>query len=602
MAGDRSALEDTAVRAPKPELKLAEGDRLQLVAQIGDRFETVRLPSHGEVTLGRGTACTVRLDDSSVSRAHAVLTIGRTLGIRDVGSANGTQVAGHSIAQGETVEIAIGDTITMGAAIAVIQRVAAARPPRRILSHDYFETRVEEECARRARAGGSFSVVRVNVKASASPQRVQDALARALRAHDVLASYAPHEYEVLVDTDRDGALEVAARLVAALSAAEIGAHTGVATCPNDGATAAALIAAANDSVRGRSANELAPVAHAEVMAGLRELVRRVAASTISVLILGETGVGKEVLAESLHRLSPRAGKAFLRLNCASLSNTLLESELFGHERGAFTGAVAQKRGLLETADGGTVFLDEVGELPVETQVKLLRVIEERKVMRVGGLNPLSLDVRFVAATNRDLEAEVARGAFRRDLFFRLNGVTVVVPPLRERVGEIEGLARTFLAEASRDLPRAPRLTPDALAMLEAYSWPGNIRELRNVIERATLLCGDEDITPKSLPVDRMTAPLAAPVLARPVPDAPPAPSERPGGPNAEYATDTYPTVAPGDLKSALETVERQKIVDALEQCLWNQTKAAQLLGVSRGVLIARLDQYAIARPRKRKMV
>src|SRR6185503_6105666 len=181
----------------------------------------------------------------------------------------------------------------------------------------------------------------------------------------------------------------------------------------------------------------------EGMPQLHRLVERIARGTINVLILGETGAGKEVLAERVQRLSPRARWPFLRLNCAALSETLLESELFGHERGAFTGAVTAKPGLLETAEGGTVFLDEAGELPMSIQVKLLRVIEERQVLRVGGLKPRPIDVRFIAATNRDLEVEVARGAFRQDLFFRLNGVTLVVPPLRDRVSEIEALARLF---------------------------------------------------------------------------------------------------------------------------------------------------------------
>jgi two-component system response regulator AtoC len=602
MGDGRDLLDDTAAHDPEPDASAEdERDSFRLVVHVDDRFETVRLPSSGEVTIGRGSACAVRIDHASISRAHAVLTIGRALRIRDVGSGNGTRVAGHRIQPGESVEISVGDAIMLGAAMVVVQRFAAARPPHRVLSHDYFEVRMEEECARRARTGGEFSVVRVNVTSPAASEVVQDALARALRAHDVLAIYAPHEYEIFLDTGVDGARDVTARLVAALDGAGIGANTGIATYPADGAAAGALIASANDAVRGRKTPT--PIPESGAMEGLRELVECVAASTISVLILGETGVGKEVLAQTVHRLSPRAEKVFLCLNCAALSETLLESELFGHERGAFTGAVTQKRGLLETADGGTVFLDEIGELPLATQVKLLRVIEERKVTRVGGLSPRVLDVRFVAATNRDLEAEVARGAFRQDLFFRLNGVTVVVPPLRERVREIEKLAHAFIEEASRERGRTPTLTREALAMLEAYSWPGNIRELRNVVERAVLLCGDGDITPRALPVGKMTAPIsrasapATPERASARPHAEPGPTLPP----AELKTDTYPSLGalgPAGLRGELEALERQRILDALERCVWNQTKAAQLLGVSRGVLIARLDQYGIARPRK----
>src|SRR5690606_11385745 len=222
------------------------------------------------------------------------------------------------------------------------------------------------------------------------------------------------------------------------------------------------------------------------------LVAEVAASRASVLILGETGVGKEVLAETVHALSGRTGP-LTRINCAALSESLLESELFGHEKGAFTGAVAPKVGLLEGAEGGTVFLDEVGELPLTIQAKLLRAVERREVLRVGAIRPREIDVRFVAATNRDLPREVDEGRFRRDLYFRLEGVTLVIPPLRERKGMIGRLALDFLREAARHDGRTPRLSADALAALEAYPWPGNVRELKAVMERALLLARGGDI-------------------------------------------------------------------------------------------------------------
>ncbi|MBZ0237832.1 MAG: sigma 54-interacting transcriptional regulator, partial [Deltaproteobacteria bacterium] len=242
--------------------------------------------------------------------------------------------------------------------------------------------------------------------------------------------------------------------------------------------------------------------------GVPALVRDIAASAVSVLILGETGVGKEVLAETLHELSGRVGE-LTRINCAALSETLLESELFGHEKGAFTGAAAQKIGLLEAADGGTVFLDEVGELPLSIQAKLLRAVEHREVLRIGSTRPIKIDVRFLSATNRDLPAEVASGAFRRDLFFRLDGVTLVIPPLRERRGLIGPMALRFLEHARRQAGSPPRLAAEVLAALEDYGWPGNVRELKAVIERAVLLARGGEISAKHLAFARRPAAVPA---------------------------------------------------------------------------------------------
>jgi transcriptional regulator with PAS, ATPase and Fis domain len=289
----------------------------------------------------------------------------------------------------------------------------------------------------------------------------------------------------------------------------------------------------------------------------------VANSSLSVLLLGETGVGKEVTAEAIHLNSPRANKPLLRLNCAAFSEHLLESELFGHEKGAFTGAEQAKPGLLEVAIGGTVFLDEVGELPLTLQAKLLRVFEQQTVMRVGGLKERAIDVRFIAATNRDLNAEIALGRFRRDLFFRLNGFSLSIAPLRERKQEIEPLAQRFLAEAAlrAGRSRAPRLSPAALALLQAHSWPGNIRELRNLIERGVVLCAGDVIETEHLPLDPIT----------------------PGG------------------GAALEPAssERDRLVEALQRAGGNQSLAAKALGISRGTLLARLDAFGVPRPRKR---
>lgn len=296
------------------------------------------------------------------------------------------------------------------------------------------------------------------------------------------------------------------------------------------------------------------------MRRLQGVTERVARSEICVLLLGETGVGKDVLARKIHKLSARGGKPFVALNCGALPDQLLDSELFGHEAGSFTGASRTKPGLLETAQGGTVFLDEVGEMPLAAQVKLLRVLEERRVMRVGGLETRSIDVRFVSATNRDLPADVAAGRFRQDLYYRLNGISLSIPPLRERLAEVPGLARQFIKDAAQrgNVP-IPQLSTAALTRLEAHPWPGNIRELRNVVERAVVLCVSETIEPEHLFAEPAHAGL--------------------GGAGR-----------PDD--------ERSRIVQALHNCAGNQTRAAKELGISRKTLGVKMDAFGIARPQK----
>jgi two-component system, NtrC family, response regulator AtoC len=405
-----------------------------------------------------------------------------------------------------------------------------------------------------------------------------------LRPMDVVGSYGSADYEVLLpDTTLAVATDLAGRLGAALADAGIQASPGMAMWPDDGRDHYALLARAASRSQGTGLDRTsAAMAIDSPMEAIHRLVDRVAAGNISVLIMGETGVGKEVLAERIHRQSPRAQKPLVKLNCAALSETLLESELFGHERGAFTGAVQQKLGLLETGDGGTVFLDEIGELPLPVQVKLLRVLEERRVMRVGALKTRDIDVRFVAATNRDLEAECAAGRFRQDLYFRLNGITLVIPPLRDRRNEIPLLLKQFIeAAVKREKKPAIHLADDAKAALMTYAWPGNVRELKNIVERAVLL-SDGTIRTEHLPMDKMR------------PTRPPAPVA-----SAPAAASSPPQ--PEDLESETGSrkVDARKVADALNRCAGNQTEAARLLGVSRRTLINWVEKFDLPRPRKK---
>jgi transcriptional regulator with GAF, ATPase, and Fis domain len=308
----------------------------------------------------------------------------------------------------------------------------------------------------------------------------------------------------------------------------------------------------------------------------------IARGEINVLVLGETGVGKDVLAKSIHDRSERADKPFLRLNCAALSEQLLETELFGHERGAFTGAVQSKRGLLQSAAGGTVFLDEIGEFPARLQPKLLQVIETKEIRTVGGITPQAIDVRFIAATNRDLEAEALSGHFRSDLFYRIAGYTAVIPPLRERREDILPLAQEFVRRlsAKMGLKGPVRIRDDAAVRLLDYAWPGNVRELRNVVERALVLSEGRGIGPEHLPLEKMRSVVLV--------------SRR----ELTRSSDRETEIPVADLTPE-ELSERQRIIDALANSAGNQSKAAELLGVSRSTLLNRLDAYRIRRPRKR---
>jgi DNA-binding NtrC family response regulator len=272
-------------------------------------------------------------------------------------------------------------------------------------------------------------------------------------------------------------------------------------------------------------------------------------------VTGETGVGKEVVAERIHKASRRATGPFVRVEAAALSEAVLETELFGQNG---------KAGILESADGGTVLLDEIAELPLPTQAKLLRVLERGEVIRVGSAEGRKVDVRFIAATNRDLRQLVADGTFREDLYFRLNGITIEVPPLRERREQIPEIARELLSRAVTETRKKPLgLSADAIARLESYDWPGNVRELKNAIDRAVLLSQGDDLDPNALPAGEHVA--GADAGAR--------------------------------LRSDIAAFERQRIVEALEKCAGNQTKAAQLLGISRRTLVSRLGEYNLPRPR-----
>jgi len=288
-----------------------------------------------------------------------------------------------------------------------------------------------------------------------------------------------------------------------------------------------------------------------------DMVRRVAPTSATVLLIGESGTGKELIARCIHSNSRRADRVFVPVNCAALSPTLIESELFGHEKGAFTGAVARHLGRFERAQGGTLFLDEIGELDANLQAKLLRVLQERTFERVGGTQQITADVRIIAATNRDLQKAVAEGRFREDLYYRINAFPIEIPPLRERPADIPKLARFFLEKAARSLGKpAPALSPEAESVLLGYRWPGNVRELQNLMERVAILC-DRRVEASDLPLT----------------------TARPGSPQT------------------IKDLERKAIEEALRANGGNRAKAAAQLGISLRTLQYRIKEYGLISPR-----
>jgi len=311
------------------------------------------------------------------------------------------------------------------------------------------------------------------------------------------------------------------------------------------------------------------------LAALEQSAARIAVGKLAILVLGETGVGKERFAERIHEMSPRRAAPFIRVNCAAISEPILEAELFGNEG-------THKAGAIEHAEGGTLFLSDVGELPPTLQLKVLRVLEDTAVRRIGSGTPRPIDVRFIASSSKDLDAEIQAGRFRQDLYFRLAGASFTIPPLRVRKDEVLPLAEQFVASAAGPLGRHFVLADDAKAWLTNHDWPGNIRELRNACERAVLLATGSVIERQHLTIDE---PKRSPGRYR-SPTTPP--------PGTMTSADM-----PSQVRATVAELEKQRILEALDKCAGNQTRAAELLGISRRTLINRLDEYGIARPRKR---
>ena len=523
------------------------GTRGYLVVREGTRTQVILLDEGADLLFGRSSDATVRIDDAKASREHArIVKKDGAVDLVELGSRNGTRLNDDTV-RGETRRLRSGDLIRIGAAeILVAESAGIARTA---------GGRLAAELARVLAASGRAALVRVSLDPAdltrLSPQ---------LGALALVEEQPDGDYALLLED-----ATAADALTAAIRRLAPAATLGVARAPDDGATAEELwrrAEPAGDAAPSAPTPVAAPAPPGVVIADAAmvrvfELVRKVAPTPTTVLILGETGVGKEVIAEQIHRQSPRASAPFVRLNCGSLPETLLESELFGHERGAFTGADRRKIGYIEAASGGTLFLDEIGELALPMQTRLLRVLENHKFTRVGGREELAADLRIVAATNRNLEAEAKSGKFREDLFFRLSAFVVQVPPLRERTAEVELLAQLFARQfAKRMNVPPPTIAPAALARLKQHAWPGNVRELRNAMERAVVLAENGVLAAAHLP---------------------------------DSVRESHAPVGP--MREQLAEMERKAIEEALDAESGNQTRAAKRLGISRRALQYKLGKY-----------
>jgi two-component system, NtrC family, response regulator AtoC len=553
----------------------ADGDENAILAlYVSGPFGAKRhLLWPGVIRLGRSSESAIVIDDPRVSRVHAALEVADQVRLSDLGSANGTYLDHDRLSAGEVRVLVPGNTFFLGDSAVVVRPSSLHHERNRCFSSLELLQKHLEQVRAAPSVDQPLALLRVRGSGQQSLSLLAAVLGESLRSPSdwILRS---GRHELFLGLEVSSAAE-AARLereaLQRLFGWSLGADAEWRLCSwreahEDLATALNSF----DRHPPVTLQQGSVVILDPAMRAIHACIARVAPAPVNVLVLGETGSGKDVAASMVHELSQRHARAFVCLNCASLPEQLLESELFGHERGAFTGAVAAKVGLLELADGGTVFLDEIGDLPFALQAKLLRVIESGEVQRVGGVHPRRVDVRFVSATNHDLARDVEAGRFRRDLYYRLNCVTLQLPPLRERPSEIEALTHLFLERACArfELP-ARSLSRAALAALAAHPFPGNVRELRNIIERAVLLAAGPVID-----VHDLELPRSEPSLER----------ERV---NSDSRSTSVPEA----------TSERDRIQAALLACGGNQSRAAKMIGIARRTLVRRVASLGLPRPR-----
>lgn len=565
-----------------------------LVVVEGAMCTMVNLPRDGRLTVGRGEEADVRVQSLAASRVHAELSVvaGRTV-LRDLGSRNGTHLNGARVEQATAIRS--GDVVQLPGSMLVYH---GAHPATGLASFGLdlsaFRTRGEEELERSLRADRPVSVLVLEFGELPELEATLRETESFLRAAD-LAGWDHHQrlLVLLPDTDRAGSVTAGERLLRALAKHAPTARAAVATHPEDAGAFDALLAAATAALdatpTGHVGRPVATVRRVELggvmtvigsplMVEVFERTARLSRGEMPVLVTGETGVGKELVAAALHEWSSRTHKPFVCLNCAAIPEALVESELFGHERGAFSGAAGAKEGLIEAADGGTLFLDEIAELPLQSQAKLLRVLDLKRCRRVGAIREREVSVRVVTATNCDLEREVTQGRFRQDLYFRLRGASIHIPPLRERGPELRLLLSAFVEETRAQLGFGPVALPDdSVAELEAYAWPGNVRELRSFAHYLATTAG-----PRGFEAGYLSEWLGRT-------------GTLPATGADEAATPTNASGPFRPLRVELQELERRRMSEALLATGGNQTRAAELLGVPIRTFMAKVKSHGLGR-------
>lgn len=590
-----ATLELTDPKRPAPDA--ARVQRVALVLHHAGGARIVPLVPGEEVEVGRGEEASACIDDPSLSRRHARFRLSPETGrveVEDLGSTNGTRIGGRAVTRGE---LAPGAEAELGAVIAAVHVLTTADDAGRALAgHETFRQALDVELRRSRFFGRPLATIMAmpQVRSPGAMRKLLPKIEERLRPIDSMSFYSDEVVEVLLpELDRSGAASLASGLLAEPGVAlllGIGSFPSSATSAEellDVTRAALLRATAQDPVVIAERDEAVrlppapegtegPICESPVMKELYRSVAKVARAAIPVLLLAETGAGKEVVARFLHDASPRRSAPLVSVNCAAIPASLLESTLFGHEKGAFTGASAQHAGVFESAARGTVFLDEIGELPPPAQAALLRVLETKTIQRVGSTKDVPVDVRVVAATHRDLAQMVTAGLFRQDLLYRLNTMTVAIPPLRKRREEIPQLAARFLVQANQaNGTSVTGITPEAMEILLSHHWPGNVRELKNVIERAVVVAAGPLVSVEDLPTSLVATPAAADRAESDAADA-----SRPD---------------PEDFRTKMDRLEVQVLLDALRACDWNQTHAARRLGMPLRTLVHKIKTHGLKR-------